>query len=296
LGKRVLLIDLDFQGSLSSMAFPDGQWLPQQRQTSIAAKLISNDLTPDLVDQVAREIPLDNAGNGAGRLKIITSYYDLAQADNRIMVEWLLKTRCVTTRNILDAAVKFFRGKLFHDRDVRYTLANILHSDAVRDAFDLIIIDCPPRLTTSEVQAFCASSHVLIPTILERTSAEAVYTICQQIETLRQAGVCPHLKIMGVVGTMWQRNAVAQQQGAAVIRAALETLNLEVRVLHPDTFVQRSAFLVNSAENGIAYLTMPNGSATAAVRGTIEQLAGHVARQLGVPPPTVFAPLARAAE
>jgi hypothetical protein len=31
--KRVLLIDLDFQGSLSSMAFPGKDWLPGTRQT-----------------------------------------------------------------------------------------------------------------------------------------------------------------------------------------------------------------------------------------------------------------------
>ncbi len=39
--KRVLLIDLDFQGSLSSMAFPGKDWLPAAHQSSLATRLIS---------------------------------------------------------------------------------------------------------------------------------------------------------------------------------------------------------------------------------------------------------------
>jgi Mrp family chromosome partitioning ATPase len=34
--KRVLLIDLDFQGSLSSVAFPGNDWLPGAHQSSLA--------------------------------------------------------------------------------------------------------------------------------------------------------------------------------------------------------------------------------------------------------------------
>jgi hypothetical protein len=72
--KRVLLIDLDFQGSLSSMAFPDKDW----PRSSLAAKLISGDFTPDLVDHVAQNVDLRDGGSSCGRLKIITAHYDLA--------------------------------------------------------------------------------------------------------------------------------------------------------------------------------------------------------------------------
>src|SRR6266481_2691935 len=44
--KRVLLIDLDFQGSLSSMAFPGKDWLPAGHQSSLATRLISGDIAP----------------------------------------------------------------------------------------------------------------------------------------------------------------------------------------------------------------------------------------------------------
>src|SRR5260370_24027885 len=126
------------------------------------------------------------------------------------------------------------KGNLLGTADVRYTVEKILHSDIVQRAFDLIIIDCPPRLTTSEIQAFCASSHLLIPTIFDRTSAEAVVTLYDQIETLKGAGICPHLKYMGVVGTMWKRGRAAQAEAITFVKDALG--NSPIRVLPEKTF------------------------------------------------------------
>src|SRR3984893_14814985 len=172
--KRVLLIDLDFQGSLSSMAFPGKDWLPAEHQSSLATRLISSNIAPVDVSLLAQKVDLNNGENGPGRLQVITAYYDLAQADNRIMVEWLLQSIHYAPQDLHHALIDHLKGNLLPTADVRYTLAKILHSDIVQKAFDIIIIDCPPRLTTSDIQAFCASSHLLVPTIFDRTSAEAV--------------------------------------------------------------------------------------------------------------------------
>src|SRR5499427_3770456 len=85
--KRVLLIDLDFQGSLSSMASPGKDWLPAGHQSSLATRLISGDIAPFDVPLLAQKIDLNADENSPDRLQIITAYYDLAQADNRIMIE-----------------------------------------------------------------------------------------------------------------------------------------------------------------------------------------------------------------
>ena len=50
--KRVLLIDLDFQGSLSSMAFAGKDWL-EGRASSLATRLISGDIRPDFLPDMA---------------------------------------------------------------------------------------------------------------------------------------------------------------------------------------------------------------------------------------------------
>jgi chromosome partitioning protein len=98
------------------------------------------------------------------QLRVLTAYYNLAQAENRVMVEWLLGDR---------------------QYDVRFRLAELLHSNGVREAFSLIIIDSPPRLTTGAIQALAAGPHLLVPIILDEPSSEAVVTFIRQVETYR---------------------------------------------------------------------------------------------------------------
>src|SRR3972149_10867588 len=87
--------------------------------------------------------------------KAIPAYYDLAQVETRLLVRWLLRA---------------------DGFDLRYVLADLLLSPEVQAAFDRIIIDAPPRLSTAAIQALCASTHLLIPTILDQMSGDAVGT------------------------------------------------------------------------------------------------------------------------
>src|SRR5712671_2303912 len=283
--KRVLLIDLDFQGSLSSMAFPGKDWLPAEHQSSRATRLIGGDITPDDFHLLPQKVDLNTDEQGPGRLEVITAYYDLAQADNRIMIEWLLQCGD-DTPNILHALIELLKGKPVRTPDARYSLAKVLHSETVQTTFDLIIIDCPPRLTTSKIQALCASSHLLIPTIFDRASAEAVVSFRDQVETLRRAGICPHLKYIGVVGTMWKPGHVAQKDAITVVKDALG--NTSVPILPESTFVPHAAALVNDAADGIAYIAMPNSQRCEQIRAAIEELAEHVAAKMGISRATYF--------
>lgn len=135
-GLRVLLIDRDFQGSLSSMAFPTEDWLPPEGENSIATQLVSNDVSPNLVPSLAREVRLGD--NTRGKLKVVTAHYDLAQADNRIMVEWLLRCRRRVPKTIREMMSDLLVGKLDRSEDVRYTLSEILHSAPVASALKKI--------------------------------------------------------------------------------------------------------------------------------------------------------------
>src|SRR5262245_3904184 len=195
--KRVLLIDLDFQGSLSSMVLKDEQRLPGEWQDSKAARLISGDKDANWPSDVAVQVPNLNVW-------VIPAYYDLAQAENRLLVEWL------TAEN--------------PSADIRYNLATILHSGVARQHFDQVIIDAPPRLTTGCVQALCAGTHILIPTVLDHLSGDAVGTFVKQLQTLQP--VCPFLKPIGVVGNMTGTTGPQRQEGAAInaINLALDKL------------------------------------------------------------------------
>ena len=202
------------------------------------------------------------------------------------MVEWLLQCSHRTAEDLRHALIDRLKGKLSRTPDVRYTLAEVVHSHVVQKAFDLIIIDCPPRLTTSKIQAFCASSHLLIPTIFDRTSSEAVVSLCEQVETLKHAGICPYLEYIGVVGTMWKSGRSAQQEAMTFVQDALA--NGPTGILPERTSVPHSAALVNDAAEGIAYIVMPDRQDRQQIRGAIGALAEHVAGQMGIPRPACF--------
>jgi hypothetical protein len=86
--KCVLPIDLDFQGSLSSMLF--GQELAVRHASKLAGdRLISGDRAPVDVPLLAPKVGLKTGEKSPGRLEVVAAYCDLAEADNRIMVEWL---------------------------------------------------------------------------------------------------------------------------------------------------------------------------------------------------------------
>lgn len=226
-GKRVLLIDLDFQGSLSSMVLRDDQRLPKEWQDSKASRLISGDKDANWPSDVALQVASLN-------IWTIPAFYDVAQAENRLLVEWL------TTED--------------PKADIRYNLAAILHSGVARQHFDIVIIDAPPRLTTGCVQALCAGSHILIPTVLDRLSGEAVGTFVDQLRTLRP--ICPFLKIIGVVGNMTGTTGpqVHEAQAINAIDQALDKLGKPTQLFPKELFIPDRAALGRIAGQGIAYL------------------------------------------
>lgn len=167
---RVLLVDSDFQGSMTTMTVPDDS---RHLLPSKANKLISGEIGDGLqrssTPRVSRPemLPLT--------AWTVPAYYDLAQAENRMMVEWLLP---LSNFDLLGWFLRYFHLRPEQAprsrRDVRYLMAEALLDPHVQQDYDMVIIDSPPRLTTSHVQALCTSTHILVPTILDRLSGDAV--------------------------------------------------------------------------------------------------------------------------
>jgi cellulose biosynthesis protein BcsQ len=279
--KKVLLIDLDYQGTMSSMALRSIEDWARMGQDSLATRAISGDFEPSIFVQSAREVP------GEPRLKVIPAFYDLAQADNRLIVEWLLHCAPRRSKHWYKSFADFLVGRLFVPRDVRYTLAELLQTKSVREAFDVVIIDCPPRVTTGVIQALCAATHILIPTILDRPSAEAVVAFCEEVETLKKEKICPKLSYVGIVGTMVSPNAdrPAERAGCKLIADALKKQGFPSGLLDPQHFMRESVAFVNDADEGIAYLNMSNGTRQTKIKEAMGSLAEYVAKQIGLPPP-----------
>lgn len=265
--QRILFIDLDFQGSLSSMLVERDRMIGE---TSKAARVVSELVSPAHFLQILDAVPRIPKGHA------LPAYYDLARAENQAMVRWLVSD---------DKA------------DVRYRLAEILLDERVQNAFDKIIIDAPPRMTTAAIQAFCASTHILIPTVLDGLSGDAVATFVNELESLKESGVCPHLKVVGVVGSMTSYNigrkledspdddpalSVAERQGMAALRSALERVQKDRRLPLPpakllpeSTYIQKLAVIANHAGETVVYAA---GNDT--VREMFERLGREVALRL----------------
>jgi len=202
----VLLIDLDFQGSLSTMtlASADGG-----EMICRANRLVSGELSGGRLTQEAQ--PVTATGMVAPlSIRTLPASYDLAQAENRSMIEWLLPQ---ADGELLNWLLRVFRIRHYGDSrsktDLRYRLAEALLHHSVQETFDLVIIDAPPRLTTSHIQAMCASTHVLIPTIIDGLSNDAVAKYLDQIAShklgplgAKHLAICPQIEPLGVAFTL----------------------------------------------------------------------------------------------
>jgi chromosome partitioning protein len=78
--------------------------------------------------------------------------------------------------------------------------------------FDLIIVDCPPALGVLTLNVFAATDWLLVPLQCEYYALEGISSINRIINQLRDTGVNPDLKLLGVVMTMFDgRTRLAAQ-------------------------------------------------------------------------------------
>jgi chromosome partitioning protein len=89
------------------------------------------------------------------------------------------------------------------DRDKSEScLTNALAS--VSDAYDVVLIDCPPSLNMLTVNALTASDSVLIPLQCEFYALEGLSALLDTVEQIKQ-NVNPDLAIAGILRTMYDK-------------------------------------------------------------------------------------------
>ncbi|MFY0613091.1 MAG: AAA family ATPase [Hyphomicrobiaceae bacterium] len=177
-GERVLAIDLDYQGSLSSLflghaRITDEQTLDESQQ--LGAQILQGQHDGNWLKMVAKAVSSD-----LPKLKYIPTTYDLADVENRLMIKWLIDES---------------------NGDVRLYLAKILLSADIQESYDRIIIDTGPRPTTAMINALCTSTHFVLPTILDSMSASSVRNTLSQVKRLKPV-ICPHINFVGIIGSM----------------------------------------------------------------------------------------------
>jgi cellulose biosynthesis protein BcsQ len=225
--KKVLLIDFDYQGSLSESI------LPADEDPKLTADLLIQGLVnpSDVIMQTEKALK---------RSRIFPAYYKLNKVENQVLFKWLLHSDV---------------------EDVRFNTHKILSHPFIQKKFQVVIIDAPPRLMTATVNAACASTHLLVPTILDGLSVTAAQNTLRVFHGLRKR-LCPGLQLLGIVPTMVYRSDGLNTRERKALR------KLEAHLAHfwpsaplpevfSDTYISRKEEVAKMAGEGVAFFSDP---------------------------------------
>ena len=170
--QRVLLIDADPQANATQALLPPGEY-------NTLAALLTGALPDTIYPGYYGDLLYHS---GIRRLDVLPADDELRALD-----------------------VDLLRGERPNLRAIR-DLRDALTED---DAYDVIVIDCPPALSPACAAAIAASTHVVIPIKVDAWSVRGMNELTAQIERLRS--IYPDVHVAGCLPTMWYRSDTVEQ-------------------------------------------------------------------------------------
>jgi chromosome partitioning protein len=150
----------------------------------------------------------------------------------------------------------------------------------VRDAYDYILIDCPPSLGLLTINGLTAADAVLVPIQCEYYALEGLTQLIATIDLVREH-LNPALEIKGVVLTMYDARTNLSADVAAEVRRHLDRTVF-------DTVVPRSVRLSEAPSYGLPIaLYRPDSRGAEAYRAVSDELRARDGRTAR--PPTALA-------
>ena len=146
--------------------------------------------------------------------------------------------------DVLPASEDLWAMELEKDEAALRYSAMMSMRDAIAedDAYDVIIVDCPPNLSVACISAILASDAVIIPVLSDACSATGVVDLMDQIDSLRY--IRPEIRVAGVLVNQWHRSPVVED-AAAYLRE-------DGRVPVYDTVIRRTDKVPESSWAGMA--------------------------------------------
>ncbi len=183
-GKKVLLVDLDPQGNLTSSF-----GLEKNVERTVAESLLDRH-TPLPIMPVSNgaAVPVRDAGFEVRyhKLAVVPSAVSLASAEAQLM------------------------NKLGRELRLRDQLAPVEHD------YDYILIDTPPALGVLTINALVAASKVIIPTEARFFSLQGLQMLEESIEEILYLN--PRLEVLGVLLSKMDRRLKEERQVAEYLR------------------------------------------------------------------------------
>ena len=115
--------------------------------------------------------------------------------------------------------------------------------EAVRDAYEYILIDCPPTLSLLTVNVLSAADAVLIPVKTDVLSTLGIPLLLDTIQKIKRRGNS-RLEVLGVLPTMYSARQLHDNEVLEEIR---NSLGMSVRIFDP---VQRSTGFDKASATG----------------------------------------------
>lgn len=190
----VLLVDLDYQGSLSNMMMLA---IEREEVESKVDRLFAPDANLVTLELEGAKVHLTPKLN---RGWLVPANYGFSQLENQLLLKWLLKTD--------------------GDIDVRFRLAHALLRPEVRNSYAAIILDMPPRMTLGAINALVASHKFFVPTVLDKISAEAVAQFIVNMQAIKE-DLKIDIDLAGIIGCM-TRNAEPSNRELQALQLARE--------------------------------------------------------------------------
>lgn len=250
-GLRVLLIDLDYQGSLSDLL----QTVGDNADSNLLGDWLSFKKNPEFISDYVTKVKV------LPGVDLVTAAHRLTEKEDNTFQRWLLNDE--------------------GGHDVRTRIENVLaDSDLMKEkGYDLVIMDAPPRLSLSSVNALRATDYVLIPSKLQRLSTKPVAQMLRGLDELKR-DLNADFQVAGVVCSMTRKEKVPEGTETAAIsdlKIALE------KVPHAEVFSQfipDRVWIGRPSPEPIGYLL--KGHDGQAAREIFDNLSDEIALKVGL--------------
>lgn len=242
-GRCVLMVDLDFQYSLTGLCTSNEQRLMLRQKKLTTSRLldVEGGPTPDTVREVL--VPVRGLEKGIV-CDLIPAEDELAEAEQRAQARWLVQSMRPSA-----GASPNGKNAVAVTPDARFLFRQAFHASPLLDRYDYILFDCPPRLTTACVNALACCDFVLMPVLLDQLSVDA---LPRTLSYLGRLSAVSRARLLGIVGNRARfhgENLIARQKNSydGIARAIPQ---LGVRALPFRATVRNSANVEEAANAG----------------------------------------------
>lgn len=160
------------------------------------------------------------------------------------------------------------RPHLTAHRDHQFALREAVA--AVRDEYDLVLIDCPPNLHLCSWAALTAADHLIIPLQPEDYGAQGIRDVHESIRLVRER-TNPGLSVLGYLVTMWNARRAIHKMYDENLRSLYGDAVFATRIPHAAEYPEAIAYRKPIA------MYKPKGAAAKAVQALADEILARLA-------------------